>query len=151
VTPAIPYIRVSRDSQGRSGLGLEAQMAAITRFADTEGFELSNPFVEVETGKGSDALERRPQLAAALKQAKKSKAPVVVAKLDRLSRDVHFISGLMVHKVPFIVAELGRGHRSLPAAHLRRVGREGACVDFAANPGSFEGRQSARRETWWRK
>ncbi len=64
-------------------------------------------FVEVETGKGADALDRRPQLAAALAQARKAKAAVVVAKLDRLSRDVHFISGLMSQRVPFIVAELG--------------------------------------------
>src|SRR5260221_6641774 len=62
--------------------------------------------VEVETGKGADALDRRPQLAAALEAARKAKCPVVVAKLDRLSRDVHFISGLMSRKVPFIVAEL---------------------------------------------
>jgi hypothetical protein len=60
-------------------------------------------------GKGADALDRRPQLAAALKQARRQKCPVAVAKLDRLSRDVHFISGLMAHKVPFIVAELGAG------------------------------------------
>jgi len=61
----------------------------------------------VETGKGSDALERRPELAAALAAARKAKCPVIVAKLDRLSRDVHFISGLMAHRVPFVVAELG--------------------------------------------
>ncbi|WP_244549955.1 recombinase family protein [Bradyrhizobium erythrophlei] len=62
---------------------------------------------EVETGKGADALDRRPQLAAALKAARKLKSPIIVAKLDRLSRDVHFISGLMAHKTPFIAAELG--------------------------------------------
>jgi DNA invertase Pin-like site-specific DNA recombinase len=64
-------------------------------------------FVEVETGKGSDALDRRPKLAEALAKARKAKAPVVVAKLCRLSRDVAFISGLMAQRVPFIVAELG--------------------------------------------
>ena len=64
-------------------------------------------YVEVETGKGSDALERRPQLKAALAAARKLRCRVSVAKLDRLSRDVHFISGLMAHKVPFVVAELG--------------------------------------------
>jgi DNA invertase Pin-like site-specific DNA recombinase len=64
-------------------------------------------FVEVETGKGADALDRRPKLAAALSQARKGKAAVVVAKLCRLSRDVAFISGMMAHRVPFIVAELG--------------------------------------------
>ena len=64
-------------------------------------------FVEVETGKGSDALERRPQLAAALAEARRKRCSIGVAKLDRLSRDVHFISGLMAHRVPFVVAELG--------------------------------------------
>jgi DNA invertase Pin-like site-specific DNA recombinase len=61
----------------------------------------------VETGKGADALNRRPNLSAALARARKAKCPVIVAKLDRLSRDVAFISGLMAQKVPFIVAELG--------------------------------------------
>src|SRR6266403_199236 len=65
-------------------------------------------FTEIETGKGSDALNRRPELKAALKAAKKAKASVAVAKLDRLSRDVAFISGLMSQRVPFIVAALGR-------------------------------------------
>ena len=64
-------------------------------------------FVEVETGKGADALARRPQLAAALAEAKHRKCAVAVAKLDRLSRDVHFISGLMAERVQFVVTELG--------------------------------------------
>jgi DNA invertase Pin-like site-specific DNA recombinase len=105
--PAIAYTRVSTAQQGRSGLGLEAQLAALVRFAMAEGYDLVETFQEVETGKGADALDRRPQLSAALKAAKQHKAPIIVAKLDRLSRDVHFISGLMSHKTPFIVAELG--------------------------------------------
>jgi DNA invertase Pin-like site-specific DNA recombinase len=107
VCEIISYIRVSTGKQGKSGLGLEAQREAIRRFAEANGHLVSQEFREVETGKGADALDRRPQLAAALKAAKKAKCSVLVAKLDRLSRDVHFISGLMVHKVPFIVAELG--------------------------------------------
>ena len=63
--------------------------------------------MEVETGKGADALDRRPQLAAALAEARRRKCSVAVAKLDRLSRDVHFISGLMAERVPFVVADLG--------------------------------------------
>jgi hypothetical protein len=70
-----------------------------------EGFELAGGFVEVETGKGADALDHRPQLAAALAEAKHRKC--AVAKLDRLSRDVHFISGLMAERVQFVVTELG--------------------------------------------
>jgi len=92
---------------GRSGLGIEAQKAAVARFAEAQNLTLIAEFTEVETGKGSDALERRPQLAAALAAARSAKCPVVVAKLDRLSRDVAFIAGLMVQKVPFVVAELG--------------------------------------------
>ena len=61
----------------------------------------------MESGKGSDALERRPQLAAALAAARSARRPVLVGKLDRLSRDVAFIAGLMAQRVPFIVAELG--------------------------------------------
>src|ERR1700730_18949489 len=104
---AIAYLRVSTAQQGKSGLGLEAQQAALARFAEAEGYQLLQTFQEIETGKGADALDRRPQLAAALKAARENKAPIIVAKLDRLSRDVHFISGLMMHKTPFIVAELG--------------------------------------------
>ncbi len=104
---AVAYYRVSTVRQGRSGLGIEAQRAAVARFADAEGFELTAEFVEAETGKGADALDRRPQLAAALNAGKTGKCPVIVAKLDRLSRDVAFVAGLMAQRVPFIVAELG--------------------------------------------
>src|SRR5436305_2735504 len=107
MTSAIAYYRVSTARQGKSGLGIEAQKAAIQRFAEAAGIEVLAEHTEVETGKGADALERRPELAAALAQARKAKCPVLVAKLDRLSRDVHFISGLMAHRVPFVVAELG--------------------------------------------
>jgi DNA invertase Pin-like site-specific DNA recombinase len=105
--PVVTYVRVSTSGQGRSGLGIEAQRHALSQFAQAEGFEVVREFVEVETGKGADALDRRPQLKAALAAARKLKCHVAVAKLDRLSRDVHFISGLMAHKVPFLVAELG--------------------------------------------
>jgi DNA invertase Pin-like site-specific DNA recombinase len=105
---AIAYLRVSSQEQGRSGLGLDAQRAAIRAFAKREGIDVTAWHTEVETGKGSDALERRPQLAAALSAARAARAPVLVSKLDRLSRDVHFISGLMAQRVEFIVTELGR-------------------------------------------
>src|SRR5215210_275974 len=104
---AIAYVRVSTGRQGKSGLGLEAQRAAIKVFAASEGIEVAAWFTEVETGKGSDALDRRPELAKALAQARKLKGPVIVAKLDRLSRDVAFVAGLMAQRVPFIVTELG--------------------------------------------
>jgi DNA invertase Pin-like site-specific DNA recombinase len=103
----VAYYRVSTAQQGRSGLGLEAQREQLGRFAAGEGLDVAAEFVEVETGKGADAIEKRPQLAAALERARGLGCPVGVAKLDRLSRDVHFISGLMIHRVPFVVAELG--------------------------------------------
>ena len=83
--------------------------AAVTRFAASEGFEIVSELTEFETGKGADALDRRPQLAASLAAARRNgkATPVAVAKLDRLSRDVHFVSGLMAHKTPFLVADLG--------------------------------------------
>jgi DNA invertase Pin-like site-specific DNA recombinase len=103
----VSYLRVSTDRQGKSGLGLEAQRDAIARFAEAESLELIGEHTEVETGKGADALDRRPVLRQALAAARKAQAAVCVAKLDRLSRDVAFISGLMAQKVPFIVTELG--------------------------------------------
>lgn len=105
--PAVAYIRVSTERQGRSGLGLDAQRDAIERFAAAEGFQIVATFTEVETAKGADALDRRPELRAALAAAKRVKAPVLVAKLDRLSRNVAFIATLMGQRVPFIVAALG--------------------------------------------
>jgi DNA invertase Pin-like site-specific DNA recombinase len=107
IKPLVSYIRVSTRQQGRSGLGIEAQREGLERFTHAEGFEIVAEFVEVETGKGSDALDRRPQLSAALAKARSVRCPVAVTKLDRLSRDVHFISGLMAHRVAFVVAELG--------------------------------------------
>lgn len=104
-TDLIAYYRVST---GRQRLGLEAQRAAVQAFAQAHGLTIVDELIEKETGKGADALDRRPVLAKALAQAKKAKASIVVAKLDRLSRNVHFISGLMVEKVPFVVAALGQ-------------------------------------------
>ena len=105
---AVAYCRVSTQEQGRSGLGLEAQEAAIKAFAASEGIEIDNWFVEVESGKVSDTVTGRPKLGEALKAAKALKGPVIVSKLDRLSRDVAFIATLMANKVEFIVAALGR-------------------------------------------
>ncbi|WP_353682901.1 recombinase family protein [Mesorhizobium sp.] len=100
MTSAVAYYRVSTQRQGRSGLGIDAQRAAVARFAEAEDIAILQEFTEVETGKGADALDRRPRLTAALALARQLKCPVVVAKLDRLSRDVAFIAGLMVQRVP---------------------------------------------------
>jgi DNA invertase Pin-like site-specific DNA recombinase len=99
----IGYVRVSTSKQGKSGLGIEAQQDALKRFAEAEGFEIARVFVEVETGKGSDALERRPQLVAALAEARRKRCSVGVAKLDRPAygrsrKERHPISGLRNRK-----------------------------------------------------
>jgi DNA invertase Pin-like site-specific DNA recombinase len=85
---------------------IRARSCAV-RDAEAENLQLIAEFTEVETGKGADALDRRPQLAQALATARRTKSPVIVSKLDRPSRDVAFISGLMAQRGPFIVAEFG--------------------------------------------
>lgn len=103
--PAIAIVRVSTSEQGKSGLGLAAQEASIRSFAAAEGFDIVEVVEEVASGKLG--IDERVGLRSALAKAKKLRCPVIVAKLDRLSRDVAFISGLMSKGVPFIVAELG--------------------------------------------
>jgi len=105
---AIGYLRVSKQEQGRSGLGLDAQRNEIEAFGAREGFSVKSWHQDIQTGAGADALLLRPGLAAALKKAKSVRCPLIVSRLDRLSRNVHFITGLMEHRVHFIVAALGR-------------------------------------------
>ena len=102
----VTYYRVSTQKQGKSGLGLEAQRKAIEDYLNGGNFEVLEEFVEVETGKGSNALARRPVLKEAIEYAKKHKAKLLIAKLDRLARNVYFISSLMESKVDFVVADM---------------------------------------------
>jgi len=104
---AILYLRVSTSRQGRSGLGIDAQRSICRNFAEANGYQIHGEYVEVETGKGANALSNRPKLSSAIDDAKKVRGAVLVAKLDRLSRDVAFIAGLMSQGTAFIVAELG--------------------------------------------
>ena len=105
---AIGYLRVSTREQGRSGLGLAAQRREIETFAAKEGFAVTTWYQDIQTGAGRDALLMRPGLATALKEARAARIPLIVSRLDRLSRNVHFITGLMEHRVHFLVAALGR-------------------------------------------
>src|SRR6266404_2898522 len=105
---AIGYLRVSTREQGRSGLGLAAQRHDIEIFSAKEGFLVKSWHQDIQTGAGKDALLMRPGLATALKKARVARSPLIVSRLDRLSRNVHFITGLMEHKVHFVVASLGR-------------------------------------------
>jgi len=97
----VPYYRVSTAKQARSGLGLEGQDATVQRFAEIHGATILKSYVEVETGKRSD----RPELAKAIAHARRSKATLVIAKLDRLARNVHFLSGLMEAGVKFVACD----------------------------------------------
>jgi DNA invertase Pin-like site-specific DNA recombinase len=101
ISPFVAYYRVSTDRQGRSGLGLDAQRDAVLRHVAGHGGKLSAEFCEIESGKRND----RPQLAAAIAAAKKAKATLIIAKLDRLARNVHFVSGLMESGVDFVAAD----------------------------------------------
>lgn len=94
---AIPYYRVSTERQGHSGLGLEVQRQAVIGFAASNNYELVHEFIEVETGKKNN----RPILLQALEQCKNEEATLLIAKLDRLGRNVAFISKLMESKVDF--------------------------------------------------
>jgi DNA invertase Pin-like site-specific DNA recombinase len=97
----VAYYRVSTDRQGRSGLGLDAQREAVFRHLASQAGDLIGEFCEVESGRRSD----RPQLAAAIAAAKKPRATLIIAKLDRLARIVHFISGLIESGVDFVAAD----------------------------------------------
>ena len=97
----IAYYRVSTDRQGKSGLGLEAQRKAVLDYLNGGAWELSEEFVEVETGKNAD----RPKLAQALEACRKLKAKLVIAKLDRLSRNLAFVATLMEAGVEFLAVD----------------------------------------------
>ena len=102
----VAYYRVSTDRQGQSGLGLDAQREAVARHIGQA--ELVAEFTEVESGRKND----REQLAHALSLAKRTKATLVIAKLDRLARNVHFISGLLESNVPFVCADMPEADRT---------------------------------------
>lgn len=98
----VAYYRVSTAQQGKSGLGLEAQQTAVRAYLNGGDWELLGEFTEVESGK----RKNRPQLNAALAICKKHKATLVIAKLDRLARNLHFISGLMESRINFVAVDM---------------------------------------------
>lgn len=107
IKKAIAYFRVSTDRQGKSGLGLEAQHQAVHLFAQREGYQVTAEFTEIESGKKNN----RPELLAALLQCKKHKATLIIAKLDRLGRNVAFIANLMESKVDFLAVDNPHANR----------------------------------------
>ncbi|WP_430422354.1 recombinase family protein [Methylibium petroleiphilum] len=113
VERVVSYLRVSTKKQGRSGLGLEAQREAVSRYMASSGATLMQEFEEVETGKGSNALDKRPKLREAIALAKKRRAVLVIARLDRLARNVHFVSGLMETGVQFRCCDFPAADRTM--------------------------------------
>jgi DNA invertase Pin-like site-specific DNA recombinase len=109
----IAYYRVSTQQQGQSGLGLDAQRHSVLTYLNGGGWELVGEFTEVETGKGANALDRRPQLRAALALCKKEGATLILAKLDRLARNVHFVTGLIEAGVDFRVADMPEADKTM--------------------------------------
>src|ERR1043166_3975169 len=107
----VSYLRVSTARQGRSGLGIEAQRQAVDDFLNGGNWKLVKEFVEVESGKKAD----RPELAKAFQLCRLIGAKLVIAKLDRLSRDAHFLLGLEKAGVDFVAADM-------PAANRLTVG-----------------------------
>lgn len=103
----VVYARVSTARQGASGLGLEAQQAAVQAYAAAQGLAIVAEYVEVESGKRTD----RPQLAAAMAACALHRATLVIAKLDRLARNVHFISGLMEAGIDFVACDMPHANR----------------------------------------
>jgi DNA invertase Pin-like site-specific DNA recombinase len=158
MTSFVAYYRVSTKKQGDSGLGLDAQKTAVESHVKGAAGKLLASYREVESGKRSD----RPELAKALLHAKRSKSTLLVAKLDRLSRNVHFLSGLMESKVPFvccdnptatpvtihIFAALAEqetkaiSERTTKA--LAEARKEGTLLG-SARPGHWDGREDRRR------
>ena len=103
----VAYYRVSTAQQGRSGLGLEAQREAVRAFLASSAAGLAHEFTEIESGKNAD----RPQLARALDACRLTGAVLVIAKLDRLSRDAHFLLGLEKAGVEFMAADMPNANR----------------------------------------
>jgi len=112
------YLRVSTQKQGISGLGLEAQRKAIEHLLGGQPYE---EFIEVESGKKS----KRPQLEAAIAYCRKHKTKLVIAKLDRLARNVHFISGLMEAGIDFIAADMPNADRFMLHVYAAMAEEEG--------------------------
>ena len=103
----VSYLRVSTDKQGRSGLGLEAQREGVARYLNGGRWQLVAEYVEVESGKRNS----RPQLQAAISHAKATGAKPVIARLDRLARNLHFVSSLQERGVDFVAADMPDANR----------------------------------------
>jgi hypothetical protein len=136
----VAYYRVSTDRQGRSGLGLEAQQSSVRNYLNGGEWELIGEFTEIESGKHAD----RPELVKALEVCRRQKARLVIAKLDRLSRNLAFIATLMDSGVEFLAVDNPHANGSYPGR--RCPARAGD--DFRAHAERPTGGESPRKEAW---
>jgi DNA invertase Pin-like site-specific DNA recombinase len=153
----IAYYRVSTKKQGDSGLGLDGQRAAVDTYATQTGAKIKASYIEVESGKLAD----RPELAKALGHARRSKATLVVAKLDRLARDVEFLAKVMNSAVDFVACDNPAANRltlhilaAVAEAEAKAISdRTRAALQAAkvrgtllgsARPGHWDGREDRR-------
>jgi DNA invertase Pin-like site-specific DNA recombinase len=153
----VTYTRVSTQRQGQSGLGLEAQQAAIEAYAKAAGAEVAGAYTEVESGKRAD----RPELAKAVAHAKRIKGRLVIAKLDRLARNVAFVSAIMESGVDFVACDNPHANRltlhilaAVAEDEARRISERTTAALAAAKargvklgsarPGHWRGREEAR-------
>lgn len=155
----IAYYRVSTERQGQSGLGLDAQRAAVMDYAKRQGGAIVAEYTEVESGKRAD----RPELARAIAQARRQRATLAVAKLDRLARNVAFLSAVMDSGIEFVACDNPHANRltihilaAVAEDEARRISertrlalaalRERGAKLGSARPGAWTGREDRRRE-----
>jgi DNA invertase Pin-like site-specific DNA recombinase len=155
----VAYFRVSTKRQGASGLGLDGQRAVVDEYARTQGAVVIQTYTEVESGRTKD----RPELARAIGHAKLAKATLVVAKLDRLARNVAFLSALMESDVDFVACDIPHANRftihilaAVAEYEARRISettksalavakRRGVKLG-SARPGDWDGHEECRRK-----
>lgn len=123
---AVAYFRVSTNRQGQSGLGMAAQQKAVSDFLRAKGWELVGEYTEIESGKRKD----RPQLAEAIEATKRIKGKLVIAKLDRLARNVHFVSGLMETGVDFVAVDMPTADRFMLHIYAAMAEEEGRRISL---------------------
>jgi DNA invertase Pin-like site-specific DNA recombinase len=149
----VTYCRVSTARQGRSGLGLEAQRTAINAYLNGGNWQMVGEYVEVESGKRS---ENRPQLQEALSMCRLHRAKLVIAKLDRLARNVAFVSALMESKVKFVAVDLPEANEltihimAAMAEHEAKAISQRTKVALAASKrrGTVLGGRRVSRDRW---
>lgn len=121
ITNCVAYYRVSTGRQGKSGLGLQAQEQAVSDFLKSKGWHLARSYTEIESGKRKD----RPKLAEAIAEAKRLKGKLIIAKLDRLARNVHFIAGLMETGVDFVAVDMPTADKFMLHVYAAMAEEEG--------------------------